>query len=54
VADALCSVTQRTPVAEEGVDYVPLETLLADADVAVVACPLNDTTRGLLDGRRWP
>ncbi|HEY2935242.1 MAG TPA: NAD(P)-dependent oxidoreductase [Gaiellaceae bacterium] len=45
-------VTQRTPVSEDGVSYVPLETLLAEADVAVVACPLNDATRGLLDGPR--
>jgi phosphoglycerate dehydrogenase-like enzyme len=45
-------VTQRTPVAEDGVSYVPLETLLAEADVVVVACPLNDATRGLLDSRR--
>jgi len=45
-------VTQRTPVADEGVSYVPLETLLAEADVVVVACPLTDVTRGLLDARR--
>ena len=45
-------VTQRTPVAEDGVTYVPLETLLAESDVVVVACPLTDETRGLLDARR--
>jgi phosphoglycerate dehydrogenase-like enzyme len=45
-------VTQRTPVAEEGVSYVSLETLLAEADFAVIACPLTDETRGLLDGSR--
>jgi D-3-phosphoglycerate dehydrogenase len=45
-------VTQRTPVVEDGVSYVPLETLLAEADVAVVACPLTEETRGLLDGPR--
>ena len=45
-------VTQRTPVADEGVRHVPLETLLADSDVVVVACPLTDETRGLLDARR--
>jgi phosphoglycerate dehydrogenase-like enzyme len=45
-------VTQRTPVVEDGVSYVPLETLLAEADFIVVACPLTDETRGLLDARR--
>lgn len=45
-------VTQRTPVAARGVSYVPLETLLAEADVVVVACPLTEETRGLLDARR--
>jgi phosphoglycerate dehydrogenase-like enzyme len=45
-------VTQRTPVAEDGIDYVSLETLLAGSDVVVVACPLTDETRGLLDARR--
>jgi phosphoglycerate dehydrogenase-like enzyme len=45
-------VTQRTPVTEEGVQHVPLETLLTDSDVVVVACPLTDETRGLLDARR--
>lgn len=45
-------VTQRTPVVEGGVAHVPLETLLAEADVVVVACPLTDETRGLLDARR--
>lgn len=45
-------VTQRTPVAEDGVRYVALETLLAESDVIVVACPLTDETRGLLNARR--
>lgn len=45
-------LTQRTPVAEEGVRHVPLETLLAESDVVVVACPLTDETRGLLDAHR--
>jgi phosphoglycerate dehydrogenase-like enzyme len=45
-------VTQRTPVDEEGVRHVPLDTLLADSDVVVVACSLTDETRGLLDARR--
>jgi phosphoglycerate dehydrogenase-like enzyme len=45
-------VTQRTPVAEERVTYVPLEELLREADFVVVACPLTDETRGLLDRDR--
>jgi phosphoglycerate dehydrogenase-like enzyme len=45
-------VAQRTPVADEGVTYVPLDELLGEADVVVVACPLTDETRGLLDRRR--
>lgn len=45
-------VAQRTPVADEEVVHVPLEQLLADSDVVVVACSLNDSTRRLLDARR--
>lgn len=45
-------VTQRTPVEEEGVGFVSLEELLTESDVVVVACPLTDETRGLLDARR--
>lgn len=44
--------TRRTQAAETGVELVPLETLLAEADVLVVACPLTAETRGLLDARR--
>jgi phosphoglycerate dehydrogenase-like enzyme len=45
-------VTQRTPVHEDGISYVRLDSLLEAADVVVVACPLTDATRGLLDDRR--
>ena len=45
-------VTQRTPVDEDGVSYVTLDSLLEAADVVVVACPLTEETRGLLDERR--
>ena len=45
-------VTQRTPVHADGVSYVGLDHLLEAADVVVVACPLTDETRGLLDDRR--
>lgn len=45
-------VTQRTPVTESGVTHAALDELLAQSDVVVVACPLTDATRGLLDARR--
>ena len=45
-------VTQRTPVDEDGVSYVTLDSLLEAADVVVVACPLTEETSGLLDERR--
>jgi phosphoglycerate dehydrogenase-like enzyme len=45
-------VTQRTPVTESGVAYAALDQLLAESDVVVVACPLTDATRGLLDAPR--
>ena len=45
-------VTQRTPVSEPGVTWVALDQLLEAADAVVVACPLTDETRGLLDERR--
>lgn len=43
---------RRTPVEEAGVSYVDLDALLEASDVVVVACPLTDETRGLLDARR--
>jgi phosphoglycerate dehydrogenase-like enzyme len=43
--------TQRTPLDEDGVLYVPLDTLLGEADFVVVACPLTEETRGLLDAQ---
>jgi D-3-phosphoglycerate dehydrogenase len=45
-------VTQRTPVQEDGVGYVPLDELLEESDVVVVACPLTPETHGLLDETR--
>jgi phosphoglycerate dehydrogenase-like enzyme len=38
--------------ARHGVERVELETLLADSDVVVVACPLKPETHRLLDARR--
>jgi phosphoglycerate dehydrogenase-like enzyme len=45
-------VSQRTPVEEDGVAYVGLDELLAASDVVVLALPLTEETRGLLDARR--
>ena len=45
-------VTQRTHVTESGVVYAALDELLAESDVIVVACPLTEATRGLLDAHR--
>ena len=45
-------VHNRRRVEEAGVEWAPLETLLGEADWLVVACPLTDETRGLLDARR--
>jgi len=36
-----------------GVDPVPLETLLAEADFVTVHCPLNEATRGLIGARAF-
>jgi phosphoglycerate dehydrogenase-like enzyme len=38
--------------ARQGVRHVELDTLLAEADVVVVACPLRPETHHLLDARR--
>ena len=43
---------QRRPVTDAGVTNVPLDELLRESDFVVVACPLTDETRGLLDRRR--
>ena len=45
-------VTQRTDPGDPDVSYVPLDELLARADVVVVACPLTPETHHLLDARR--
>ncbi len=38
--------------ARHGVRALPLETLLAEADVVTLHVPLDDATRGLIDARR--
>jgi D-3-phosphoglycerate dehydrogenase len=35
-----------------GVAFLPLDDAIAAADVLVIACPLTDATRGLIDARR--
>ena len=37
---------------EMGVTYVPLDELMAQADLITLHVPLNDETRGMIDGRR--
>ena len=52
---ASVSVIRRSPQPIEGVDRVgslrDVEAFLADADVIVLACALNDETRGMANGR---
>ena len=45
-------VAQRSDPHDAEVEHVPLETLLENADVVVVACPLTPETHHLLDARR--
>lgn len=45
-------VHTRTPRNESGVSFVDLETLLAEADVVSLHCPLTETTAKLIDGPR--
>jgi phosphoglycerate dehydrogenase-like enzyme len=42
-------VAQRSDPGDDSVEHVPLATLLAEADVAVVSCPLTPETHHLLD-----
>lgn len=45
-------VAQRSDPRDSDVEHVPLETLLEEADVIVVACPLTSETHHLLDAAR--
>ena len=42
----------RTPKTHPGVEFVPLEELLAESAVVSLHLALNDETRGFLDRRR--
>ncbi|WP_033439529.1 NAD(P)-dependent oxidoreductase [Saccharothrix sp. NRRL B-16314] len=51
--DMPISYHNRTPLTDEpDARWLPLDDLLATAQVLVVSCPLNDRTRGLLDAAR--
>lgn len=39
---------QRAGASEEGITFCSLERLFEDSDIVVVACPLNDHTRGMV------
>jgi D-3-phosphoglycerate dehydrogenase len=45
-------VHSRTAKDVEGVRFVPLDALLAEADIVVLCCPLTPETRGMMDARR--
>ncbi len=45
-------VAQRSDPHDAGVEHLPLDTLLEEADVVVVACPLTPDTHHLLDEGR--
>ena len=45
--------TRRRPIdVAEGVEACSLDEMLSRSDVVVLACPLNEETRGLIDARR--
>ena len=43
---------RRRPISVEGITAVDLDTLLAQADVVSLHCPLTAETRGLIDAER--
>jgi phosphoglycerate dehydrogenase-like enzyme len=42
----------RRPKKFPYIEDVPLETLLSSSDVVCISCPLNDSSRGMLDKKR--
>ena len=42
----------QRPEAEKYLRYVPLEQLLAEADIVALHCPLNESTKGLISRER--
>lgn len=45
--------TTRTPKTDEGVEFVPFDTLLANSDYLTVHCPLTEATRELFDAEAF-
>lgn len=45
-------VHNRSPRQAEGVRFLELDALLAEADIVTLCCPLTPETRGLIDARR--
>ena len=43
---------RRNLAVDEGVEGCGLDDLLARSDIVILACPLNEETRGLIDARR--
>jgi len=46
------SRSERPEAKELGIAYRELDELMAEADIITLHCPLNDSTRNLIDGRR--
>jgi D-3-phosphoglycerate dehydrogenase len=46
------ATTRRPATLPAGVEALALDALMAQADVVLLCCPLNDETRGLLDAPR--
>lgn len=46
------SRTEKRAFTALGGKYVPLETLMAESDIITIHCPLNESTRGLIDAEK--